>query len=87
MQKPTTQCTFWLNADSKIRATKPTNENTNLNSFAKTASSKRLPEKPVAEKKNYVVEENMTGSKIHEAKQGLQLLKKKNNKYEPPVKK
>ena len=49
-------------------------ENTSLN---RPSSAKRpLPPKPV-QKKEYVVEDNMTESRITEAKQGLQLLKRK----------
>lgn len=40
-------------------------------------SSKKIPPKPPVSKKEYIVEDNMTVSRIHEAKQGLQLLKKK----------
>ena len=35
--------------------------------------------KTMVQKKDYVVEENMTESKIYQAKSGLQLLKKKMN--------
>jgi hypothetical protein len=69
---------------SKPPTAKPTtpleNTNTNVAVIGKRSELKKvMPPKPPV-KKEYNVEVNMTESKIFQAKQGLQLLKKKMNR-------